>query len=638
MILQKAIILNYQSCRKVEIELQLEAPTILIGINDSGKSTILRALGLLLNPTASFSFQKDISAKRDLSNTTLQQQQFDELFMKNSLPTISYSGQETCILGRFVIEQGDFDVSLTTELSNHLLWSIEKSIDSSIWLAKVFSGVTFTQDLYLLTNDVDTQKTELQELWSKKSTELKSLRSKSGVTNDEIENVNKVGRFTNLEQIRPLYSKETLKPQWRKYSDFKKDIDYFPQYRYLGWDFTLDDLKKIANDVMKTTIDKYTNSVRQQANAVASTAEAEVNKLLSSYVGLLQEDAPTLTGLKTHMFYDVKPVISDILINKMNADRDIHLDSQGEGIKRQIWFGLIRIASKQAIQSNLIERRQFIWCFDEPETHLYPAAQRKFFDALKNLSCSAFQVLLSTHSTVFTDRTKIEHINNTILVDGYTTVGTCLNVDDIFSALQLRNSDFLFYDKFLIVEGDTEKYLLPHIYELINNRSLIQDGIQLITLGSKDKRDENIKAIRNVLSDFRKFENQITMILDGDARQEKLSTKDLKVHYFGKQDIEDLIAPKTWMNVLKQIGLGDLITEERMKSLQDGIPEGNIQQNQKFFELLRNELYKSGNEVSKQLVIANYPKKGEDLGKYLKRAIVAEEDIPRSIVDVLKVL
>jgi putative ATP-dependent endonuclease of the OLD family len=636
MVLQKIIILNYQSCRKVEIDLQLDTPTIMIGINDSGKSTILRALGLLLNPATQFSFQKDVSAKRDLSNTALDQQQFDKLFIKNSLPTISYSGQETCILGHFVIEQGDLDVRLTTELSNHLLWSIEKSQDSSIWLAKIFSGTTFTQDLYLLTNDVVAQQSDLQELWSKKSTELKKLRDKSGVTNDEIENVNKVGRFTNLEQIRPLYLKETLQPQWRKYPDFKKDSGYFPQYRYLGWDFTLDDLKKIANDVMKNTIDKHTNSVKQQANAAASAAEAEVNNLLSSYVGLLQEDAPTLTGLKTHMFYDVKPVISDILINKMNSDRDIHLDSQGEGIKRQIWFGLIRIASNQAIQSSSIQRRQFIWCFDEPETHLYPAAQRKFFDALKNLSNSSFQVMVSTHSTVFTDRTKIGHINNTILVDGYTMVGKCLNVDDIFSALQLRNSDFLFYDKFIVVEGDTEKYLLPHLYELINKRSLLQDGIQIITLGSKDKRDENIKAIRNILTDFRKLDNQITLILDGDARLERFSITGLKVHYFGKQDIEDLIAPKTWMTVLKQVGLDDLITEARIKSLQDSIPEGNIQHNQKFFVVLKNELCKSGDDTHKQLVIANYPKKGEDLGKCLKKAITGLEDVPQSIVEILK--
>ena len=61
-------------------------------------------------------------------------------------------------------------------------------------------------------------------------------------------------------------------------------------------------------------------------------------------------------------------------------------------------------------------------------------------------------------------------------------------------------------------------------------------------------------------------------------------------------------------------------------------------ENQKFFEILRNELYKSSNDTYKQLVIANYPKKGEDLGKHLKGAIVTVEDIPQPIVGILKTL
>ena len=49
MILAKLQLINYKSCKNLLIELEKDNPNILIGINDSGKSTILTAIGLLLD-------------------------------------------------------------------------------------------------------------------------------------------------------------------------------------------------------------------------------------------------------------------------------------------------------------------------------------------------------------------------------------------------------------------------------------------------------------------------------------------------------------------------------------------------------------------------------------------------------------
>lgn len=635
MILQRLIILNYQSCRKVLLDFESDTPTILIGINDSGKSVILKAIGLLLELPAPYAFQRDVTAKRDLSNTVLEREDFETAFKDDSLPLIPYSAQETCIVGKFFVEEGDFDKALTDGLSNHLLWTLETAEDSSIWMARVFNSVG-SQDQYLLTPDVDSQHPDLQELWAKKSNELKSLRTTLGVTDEEIENVNKVGRFTNLEQIRPLYARTTLQNQWRKYPDYKKEKDYFPQYRYLNWDFSLDDLKKVANDAMKSIIDQHTNSLKTQASSEALLAEKTINETLAGYVPLLQEDAPTVSGLKTRLIYEVKPSISDILLNKINADSDIHLDSQGEGVKRQIWFGLIRIAAKQAARDKSGRRRRFIWCFDEPETHLYPAAQRKFFDALKSLSSSEIEIIVSTHSTVFVDRTKLDSIRNTVLENGYTTVGTCSDIDAVFRTLQLKNSDFLFYDKFLIVEGETEIEILPHFYQTLNNRTLVQDGIQLIMLGGKEKRAENIRALRSILKGFRKPENCVRLLLDGDPRYETLPTDSLRVNYVGKQDLEDAFEPDVWLRALSLAGLDGLITKERIDQIREEIPESKTQNNRKFLEKLKTVLLSNKEGEDRQRIIANFPRKGTTLGRLLKEATRVREEIPKELRQALQ--
>ena len=49
----------------------------------------------------------------------------------------------------------------------------------------------------------------------------------------------------------------------------------------------------------------------------------------------------------------MKEIVTDILINKLKSDKDIHLDLQGEGVKRQIWFALIKSGALVSISSGI---------------------------------------------------------------------------------------------------------------------------------------------------------------------------------------------------------------------------------------------------------------------------------------------
>jgi predicted ATP-dependent endonuclease of OLD family len=639
MLLEKVIILNYQSCRNVELTLQTSEPTILIGINDSGKTALIRAIGLLFNPLAQIAIQRDSTAKRDLSNTPLDKQTVKNVFTQNNLPVIDYTGDEVIIIGKLKIEEGDFEPNIVNDkLGKHLQWVVEKTQDYYLWLTRVFNGRDGGQELFLLSPDANPQELNFQGLWTKTSNELKGLRKILDVSDDEVKNINAVGRFTNLEQIRPLYARVELKMQWCKYPNYNKDADFFLDYHSYNWDFNLKDLEKIAGKAMEGIMNEHTDSLRKEARTRSDVAEKSVNEKLAAYVPMLRENAPTLVGMKTRISYDVKPTVSDILFNKENTDMDIHLESQGEGFKRQIWFGLIRIAAEEESKKSTGLRKKYIWCFDEPETHLYPAAQRIFFDALSGLSSGSFQILLSTHSTCFADRSLIGNINSVGLERGYSIIGKCKDADDIFKALQVRNSDFLFFDKFLFVEGDTEKVFIPHLYKLIKNQEHFKDGLQIISLGGKDKRDEHIKALRSVFDGYRKTNNCITLLLDGDAKHESLSTNGLSVFYVGKQTIEDAMPPSIWMKVLTAVNLNNLITAENIGEIIDSIPESlEIQNNQKFLDKLKCKLIQnSKTKDDTQNIIAQFPQKGEQLGNLLKTSIPKKEEIPEQLIECLK--
>jgi predicted ATP-dependent endonuclease of OLD family len=147
------------------------------------------------------------------------------------------------------------------------------------------------------------------------------------------------------------------------------------------------------------------------------------------------------------------------------------MELQGDGLKRQIWFAIVKASMLAGTETHTHKR--FLWAFDEPETHLYPSAQRKLFDIIKTVSTQTVQSFISTHSTVFIDKSNLKAIRCIHQTDNcYTDHYSCTNVDDIFLSLDIRNSDFLFFDKFLVIEGETEQHLIPRLYELHTGRSL----------------------------------------------------------------------------------------------------------------------------------------------------------------------
>ena len=140
MYISKLLIHNYRSCRQLDIDFEKDDPTIFIGINDCGKTTILKAIGLLLDDKSIYHFVKDNSSKKDFSNSPLAREDFLKVISDLHLPEISYTGNETIIIGKFIFEDQDIDTENLATYTSQLLWAIENSPDSSLWLAKIYDS------------------------------------------------------------------------------------------------------------------------------------------------------------------------------------------------------------------------------------------------------------------------------------------------------------------------------------------------------------------------------------------------------------------------------------------------------------------------------------------------------------------
>jgi predicted ATP-dependent endonuclease of OLD family len=632
MYLSEFISLNYRSCKNIHIKLDNDYPNVFIGINDCGKSSVLQAVGLLLNAKIKFFFANEDKKKNDISNTPLSEQEMTDFLHSCGLPSFQYKSQQTIFIGKFIVESTDINPANEEGLSNHLKWVIGNSDGKTLWLARVFDGEKQTSSSYLLTPD---KKDEPLSLYKQSATNLNKAKKDHNVTKDEVENENKVGRFKNIELVSAIYKKYTLDSIWAEYA---VDKNFWVEYRYLNWDFTLEELTQFANDIVSQNISAQIDVASKFAKRQAAKAQSIINQELAKLASVLKADLQNIKAIQANVNFQITSLMTDIMVDKENSDGAVHLDSQGDGVKRQLWFALLKWKAFRDVQNGITDTK-FIWCFDEPETHLYPKAQREFFEIIKTVSQTNVQSLISTHSTVFIDRAKLKNINKVDLANGYTVFSKCDDVDDIYNSLQIKNSDFLFYDNFLVVEGDTEQALIPFLFELHYGKPLSTNNVQVINLGGKTKRQENQKILRNILGSFRKeTSGRIVYIFDNDALAEftNAEIQGMNCVFVGKQDIEDSIESSVWLSVITEQTNGQLpITIEEIEQIKSNLPavssNQKLQSNQKFYEQLKRLVNRKANDANLLEFQHILPSKGLDSGKLLTKHINSIEQISPQI-------
>ncbi len=144
---------------------------------------------------------------------------------------------------------------------------------------------------------------------------------------------------------------------------------------------------------------------------------------------------------------------------------------------------------------------------DEPELYLHPFAIEQLREALLKLSKLGYQVVISTHSAQMITAQLAE---DTLLIyknEQGTNVRLSLKkavqqtinnhthqASFLFSLTQ--SSQFLFADKIILVEGKTEKTLLPFIFQKIHKKTLGQLKYALISLEGASGLKKSMEIIQ----------------------------------------------------------------------------------------------------------------------------------------------
>ena len=351
-----------------------------------------------------------------------------------------------------------------------------------------------------------------------------------------------------------------------KECEIKKDMEYFssehvifvPVVRSIDEQFAIKKsaiLGKILREEMKKAISEQDDL--QRALKAIETAMAQSIGYAGTRIGSylrqhLNDNGVELSfaALKIELLdgIDISPKLSD------DKSKDILLANKGAGTQNNAILALFRYIAELRIG------KKMIFLLEEPENSLHPKAQYNLLNVVQQISNDS-QVFVTTHSTVFIDKTEYENnILFTMQQSGSTMARTFKEVTspEIRNELGIKVSDALLKgggNCALLVEGSTEEDIMPAFIKAMNVNELSL-GAAIVGMGGSDetKTTTQIKMLGS-------YDIPCIVMLDGDAEKchaelSSLQAKNLipnliKVFRLSKGTIEDYYPRNIIVQVMK---------------------------------------------------------------------------------------
>jgi predicted ATP-dependent endonuclease of OLD family len=269
---------------------------------------------------------------------------------------------------------------------------------------------------------------------------------------------------------------------------------------------SLEKVKRIIKKKLKGEIDNIEKTLKKYHQGIKDVnAEIEINF----------EDAAGASALMLNL-----------------GDGERPLEQFGDGTKRRLWMGLLEWETEIKSEKS---SRSVIRLYDEPDVNLHYRAQQQFFENINELTKNTdthTQCFLSTHSFSMVDRAPSESLVLIRVNDRGEREKSQLQSlpqnDDYFDFMRdlakagLSNSALLYESGFLLVEGESEEFAMPILYQTLFQRTLAQDGIKLINMQGCG----NWEGILGTLLETRK--NEVHLLLDSDCQKIKSNGNEKK--------------------------------------------------------------------------------------------------------------
>ena len=267
-------------------------------------------------------------------------------------------------------------------------------------------------------------------------------------------------------------------------------LKMLPRFLFIPADTSVGEIEGASSGVLGKTLNELFEDVRSASKNYSQAQEyldklaqeldpedsdSEFGKMINELNSVLSSVFPDSQLHATASLNDPKTALKPTFNVEMSSNVRTPVSHQGSGMIRAAAFGMLRFRQRWLSKREDDHVRSLIVCFEEPETYLHPSAANQMRDTIYELSGQESQIVATTHSPFIIDLSrKPKQILNSLRCDANGAVASPFNVTAAYLALEddakahvkmlLRVDDHVarvFFTKhIIIIEGDTEEVVI----------------------------------------------------------------------------------------------------------------------------------------------------------------------------------
>jgi predicted ATP-dependent endonuclease of OLD family len=517
---------NFRCCK--EMELDIGPMHAIVGSNGAGKSTILRALDILFNPST-----RKINEESFYHKDTTLRIEIEAVF--TDLTDAEKSNDN---LGSYLRPDGSFHMMRTVSLEAEGSGSDDADEENTAKF-KILAHYCKQAPKLDWLNEAKINGGAINGWWGEKDTLTHndhSFADTLGTTKPQVKAwISKAAEFAELHLTPDDYQDEWV-PNPKGYAGVLKGT--LPHYELIPAVRDATDESKVS----KTN--PFGRIIYQIVETLDATLRSEVEEKLKETTRRLNREGG---DDRAERVAEVEKTIKDFLGEMMPADLELEfqhptvevllttpkiwiddgfkggIEGKGHGLQRVVIFSILRAYAELLAKRIESGKRTLILGVEEPELYMHPTAQRTIRRVLRTIANAGDQVLFTTHSPLMVDVTYFDEIirieppqsgEDGKVQSGETSKKYQLPVqaliDDLVAdypnlvgkvtpesmreryghAYSASRNEGFFAKRIILVEGATEVYCLPiYARALGADKDLDVLGVAVVECGGKNEMD-----------------------------------------------------------------------------------------------------------------------------------------------------
>lgn len=251
------------------------------------------------------------------------------------------------------------------------------------------------------------------------------------------------------------------------------------------------------------------NLVRALESLRSSPRQDIYNKICDTYVEIMEN----VEGLSIEYDPASTQSILTIFVEENGFKQRFKADEISSG-SMEILILLTQILSA--------DQSTDLLAIEEPELHLHPGAEKRLFEIISDLPIAGGpQVIMTTHSEVFVDHSRVDNIVS-VIRDRETELRDIESESEHVELLGYEQSDLVQSDVVLFVEGRSDQIIMKQFARILGT-PLEDYGIQVI-VGGGDQLKADAPVVTNVLDQLR---IPYRFLLDSDGKDSDEKAKEV---------------------------------------------------------------------------------------------------------------